>query len=154
MSPTVAELAVTVHELLLVQRWHAAGGDKPGTFSGIRDRERPSQATLSLILHWRHFSLRGPVHSIHECWPTYSWVPKCCRPLNALLSLYPVYRGTTSQVVKSANSLTFILQERFWAFMLGVKSTWPLKIWKRVFSSLIPLCTLPQVVLSWSHNRS
>ena len=53
---------VTVRELLLTQRRHVAGGDQPGIFTGLRDRERPIRTALPLVLH----SLRDPVTSIHE----------------------------------------------------------------------------------------
>merc|ERR1719284_2346476 len=78
--------------------------------------------------------------------PTYSSVPKCFRPLHTFWGLYPVYWDTNSLVVKSANSFTFNLYVRFWAFVVWIKSTWPLKIWKRVLSSVIPLYTLPYFV--------
>ena len=57
---------VRVHELLLARRRKVVGGDKSSIFKGIRDGERPIRTALSLVLHWRHRSLRGPVPSIHK----------------------------------------------------------------------------------------
>ena len=57
---------VTIHELLLAQRRQIARGDEPSTFERTRGRKSPTRATLSLVLHWRHRSLRGPVHRIRK----------------------------------------------------------------------------------------
>ena len=57
---------VTNHELLLAQRREIARGDEPSIFERTRGRKKPTRATLSLVLHWRHHSLRGPVHRIRK----------------------------------------------------------------------------------------
>ena len=68
-------------ELLFTQRRQVAGGDEPGafvgnpwwknklpvamnpgTFEGNLWSETLSRGTLPLVLHWRHCSLRSPVH--------------------------------------------------------------------------------------------
>ena len=47
---------VTVRELLRAQWRQVAGGDRPGSFKGVRDRERPIRTARSLVLHWRQLS--------------------------------------------------------------------------------------------------
>ena len=82
-----------------------------------RGRRGSRQSTSGRDETRRHRSHHGPVHHIHK-W--LSDVLMSSQVLQAtqhmLLSLYPVYRDTNSKVGNSANSCTFNLLEKFWAF--------------------------------------
>ena len=55
-----------LHEPTLARRIDRASSDENKHLQGTRGRKRPTRAILPLVLHWRHRSLRGPLHSIHK----------------------------------------------------------------------------------------
>mmetsp|Transcript_43862 Transcript_43862/g.80127 ORF Transcript_43862/g.80127 Transcript_43862/m.80127 type:complete len:359 (+) Transcript_43862:596-1672(+) len=52
-----------VHELLLTQGEQLASGNGPSSLNGACGGECPAASTASLVLHWGHSVLGGPIHA-------------------------------------------------------------------------------------------